>query len=128
MPSPESPAKRMTACSITSRLCLTGGTSASVDILVRTLRSSENSPTSPGERGSIKRMRRCGERMASKAARRSRYTEDITPVRERQRKSPQGQHANYRDTDSDGHNDRSMGKEYRRVKWTQGKWVVRKRN
>src|SRR5271165_5867058 len=34
MPSPESPAKRMTACSITSRLVLPAGTSMSVDISV----------------------------------------------------------------------------------------------
>ena len=74
MPSPESPAKRMTACSITSRLCLTGGTSASVDILVRTLRSSITPRLPPGEHGSVKRMRRCNERMASKTARRSRCT------------------------------------------------------
>src|SRR6266852_122883 len=32
LPSPESPAKRMTACSRTSRLCLPAGTSETVDI------------------------------------------------------------------------------------------------
>src|SRR5208282_3439202 len=35
MPSPESPAKRMTARSITSRLCFTGGVSIKVDIVAR---------------------------------------------------------------------------------------------
>src|SRR6266446_6436418 len=102
MPSPESPAKRMTAWSITSRLCLTGGTSASVDILVRTLRSSMNSPTTPGEHGSVKRMRRCNERMAARTARRSRYLEDITLVRVRQRKSPSGSNVPYSERDTDG--------------------------
>src|ERR1700730_11074903 len=67
MPSPESPAKRMTARSRTSRLCFTGGTSASVDILVPTLHCSLNSPY-PGECGSIKD-EAVGERMASEAAR-----------------------------------------------------------
>jgi hypothetical protein len=40
IPSPESPAKRMTACSITSRLDLLEGTSVSVDIVVRDPRRS----------------------------------------------------------------------------------------
>src|SRR5271155_3865579 len=35
MPSPESPAKRMTARSMTSRLCFTGGVSIKVDIVAR---------------------------------------------------------------------------------------------
>src|SRR5205823_8715501 len=68
MPSPESPAKRITARSITSRLVFdVGGTSASVDISWLKPPLSLNSP--PGSVARF-RMRRCGERMASQANRR----------------------------------------------------------
>src|SRR5216684_9355538 len=70
MPSPESPANRMTARSMTSRFCFTGGTSMSVDILVLNLRSPMGSSGSPGGVRLDRRMRRRGERLASGADRR----------------------------------------------------------
>src|SRR5690242_3021702 len=71
MPSPESPAKRMTARSMTSFLVFdTGGTSASVDISWPKPPLSMGSPASP--RGSVARIQNeaVRERMASQADRR----------------------------------------------------------
>src|SRR5215469_10661112 len=71
MPSPESPAKRITARSMTSRFDLVvGGTSASVDISWAKPPLSMSSPASP--RGSVARIQdeAVRERMASQADRR----------------------------------------------------------
>src|SRR6266702_3958422 len=61
MPSPESPAKRITARSVTSCLCFDGGTFASVHILILNLRSSMGSPCSPGGVRLDQRMKRLSE-------------------------------------------------------------------
>src|SRR5579864_8049719 len=49
MPSPESPAKRITACSITSRLVLPEGISINVDMMLRYPRAEDCPPWNQGE-------------------------------------------------------------------------------
>src|SRR5712692_8672596 len=71
MPSPESPANRMTARSMTSRLVFgVGGTSVSVDILGRSLRNFDELPSFPQGSAARSKDEAARERTVSQADRR----------------------------------------------------------